>query len=896
LESDYLIPSEWGAGTTDPAAAGLIPWINISGEQMALKRAKFLANQMPPKPQLPGYGSPENIQNEGILNNLVVYITFSDQAEFTVDTMFYYNMFNNNNPEYNSMLNYFETVSYNTISIPSWFYPQPSGPTVISYQDIYPRSYFMPYDPVTNPNGYQSGQSGDREHGLLKRACEYIEAEVPETLDLDKNSDGYIDNMVFTVRGATTAWSTLLWPHRWVLYSQNVFINGKKVWDYNLQVENHLNGSGAGVLCHEMFHSLSAPDLYHYGSSPYVSVGPWDLMDNANNPPQSMGAFMKFRYGGWIESIPEITECGTYTLNPHSEPENNCYKIASPNSSSQYYVLEYRVAEGVFEGGLPGTGLVVYRIDHTLSGNGNAQGPPDEVYVYRPNGTTNTNGNIGMAHFAADYDRTEINDNTNPDPFLQNGQPGGLNISNIGYTGETISFDVFLEKEPVGEFSSSEVLITPGCTVDFYDESICAVTTCQWTFEGGIPSSSTAQHPEGIIWNNPGFYTVTLCATNPWGSNTITKNEYIEVSNEALPIVEFFASDSLVCTGQTIVLNDYSMVCPNSWLWEITPNTFEFVNGSNANSQHIEIILNDAEDYTVSLTVTNDNGSNTVVKENYLEAGGTALPFLEDFENGELEARGWQIENPDDGITWQLFSVEGNGGEKSAGINLFNYMSIFKRDRLISPPINLSNVNEVYLSFDHAYAQSYNTQYTDSLIVKISTDCGNNWTRILELGEDGSYNFATHEPFDYSFTPAVAEDWCGAGTFASCNTINISPWGGQVDTRIMFESVRLTGNNLYVDNVLVTFLTTAKEKSDLSRHDLRIFPNPTGGQVTIILAKNHSISSLTVYNSMGEKVVVQQIRPDQNSLILNLSGQPRGIYFISSNNSEGNVLSKLVLQ
>ncbi len=55
-----------------------------------------------------------------------------------------------------------------------------------------------------------------------------------------------------------------------------------------------------------------------------------------------MNAFMRMKYGGWIENIPWITEPGTYTLNPLSSSENNAYRIPSQNSSAEYFVVEYR--------------------------------------------------------------------------------------------------------------------------------------------------------------------------------------------------------------------------------------------------------------------------------------------------------------------------------------------------------------------------------------------------------------------------------------------------------------------------------------------------------------------------------------------------------------------------
>ena len=75
-----------------------------------------------------------------------------------------------------------------------------------------------------------------------------------------------------------------------------------------------------------------------------------------------------------------------YEINPLSSPFNNIYRINSP-SSNEYFVIEYRVKEGIYEINTPGgdNGILIYRVNDSL--NGNADGPPDELYLYRPNGT-----------------------------------------------------------------------------------------------------------------------------------------------------------------------------------------------------------------------------------------------------------------------------------------------------------------------------------------------------------------------------------------------------------------------------------------------------------------------------------------------------------------------------
>ncbi|MCK5087984.1 MAG: M6 family metalloprotease domain-containing protein [Melioribacteraceae bacterium] len=430
----------------DPIDLGLEVGVNLSPE---VRYEKFLQKQS--AMNYTTYAAPTT----GEIKNLVVYIRFSDESEFTQLTSTYDNMFNSTVASYNSMYNYYQEVSYNTLDITSTFYPTTGGTTVVSYQDGNPRSYYQVYNAVTNPNGYQGDtERRTREHALLRDAVLAINSQVPIGLNLDGDNDGNVDNVCFIVKGSPDGWSELLWPHMWSLYTYSVSINGKRVYTFNFQLETTLSSSGVGVLCHEMFHSIGAPDLYHYTSNGIAPVGKWDIMENDRNPPQHMGAYMKFRYGQWISSIPEILSSGQYTLNPLVSSSNNCYKIASPNTATEYFVVEYRKQEGPFESSVPGSGLIVYRINSSEDGNGNRNGPPDEVYIYRPDGTLFNNGSVDLANYSSDEGRTSINDLTNPSSFLSSGSAGGLDISNIGSSGSTISFDVTIGG------SQSSILVT----------------------------------------------------------------------------------------------------------------------------------------------------------------------------------------------------------------------------------------------------------------------------------------------------------------------------------------------------------------------------------------------------------------------------------------------------
>lgn len=91
------------------------------------------------------------------------------------------------------------------------------------------------------------------------------------------------------------------------------------------------------------------------------------------------------------------------------------------------------------------------------------------------------------------------------------------------------------------DFSAQYREICVGETVEFKDMSYNLVTSHNWSFEGGNPSTSTASSPT-VTYNTPGVYKVTLVASDGSSTVTETKNAYIRVLDApaSLPLIESF--------------------------------------------------------------------------------------------------------------------------------------------------------------------------------------------------------------------------------------------------------------------------------------------------------------------------------------------------------------------
>ncbi len=456
-ENGKVVPTQYVAGTVDPTSVGLAPHARISAAEWHLRHDAM----MQPVEARRADRVRDGNTNHGDFNNLVIFIHLADDAPFNQTYSQVNRMFNDtsivnngsslgNSTYYNSMYNYFRVNTYNQLFVHSYLVPQSPDDVIVAYEDIYPRAYYMPWS-ETNPMGYVDTLEDDnrttREMQLLARAIDYANENnmFPSDVNFDYNNDGLIDNICFIVSGDVAGWSDLLWPHRWSLWGEEVYIGDLRVWDFNFELSDNDWYFSNSTLCHEMSHSLGAPDLYHYyEDNGYTPVGGWDLMAQNASVPQHRGAYMKYRYGNWIEEIPTIVNSGRYMLRPLSwpTPEQVCYRIDSEDPD-EFFVIEFRRSTRPFESHIPNGGAVIYRINTNFDGNAgwNGEDVLDEVYVYRPGGTLTSDGQINNANYSQSAHHTEINYSTDPQPFLSNGYISALNIYDVRtYIHDSLTF------------------------------------------------------------------------------------------------------------------------------------------------------------------------------------------------------------------------------------------------------------------------------------------------------------------------------------------------------------------------------------------------------------------------------------------------------------------------
>lgn len=298
--------------------------------------------------------------------------------------------------------------------------------------------------------------------------------------------------------------------------------------------------------------------------------------------------------------------------------------------------------------------------------------------------------------------------------------------------------------------------------------------------------------------------TAATLTTSGMGAGRINASAAMNCAASATlpqPTVNFSSNVTSTCPGVPVQFNDQTYYQPTSWSW-----TFAGGTPSTSTAQNPSVTYAAAGTYSVQLVATNANGSGTKIKTSYITVSGpTVLPLVEGFTSTSFPPAGWsEYDFLGDSIKW--FRTTSAGGFTASGscmyFDNYNQNTLGKPEDVKTPKYDFSGLTSATLKFDVAYAR-YDAQYSDSLKVLVSTDCGQSYTQVYFKG--GTSLATAADNASTEFVPAATE-W-------RTETVDLSSYAGNANILIAFRDIGRYGQPIYIDNVNISGVTAGAPPS-----------------------------------------------------------------------------------
>jgi PKD repeat protein len=182
-------------------------------------------------------------------------------------------------------------------------------------------------------------------------------------------------------------------------------------------------------------------------------------------------------------------------------------------------------------------------------------------------------------------------------------------VNDGGNFGQEVAHDFCVESPtgnaPEAAFSVSSTTGCPSTTFDFTDLSAQSPSSWSWVFEGGVPATSTVQHPQNVTFNGNGPHTVSLTVGSSFGSSSITQTDLIDIGSgpSFSMIVQDITCSGLSDGGASIEVNGNGTY---TYDWS-TGSTQSSVSGLNSGTYTVDVM--DANGCGSSGSFTLDNPS-----------------------------------------------------------------------------------------------------------------------------------------------------------------------------------------------------------------------------------------------------------------------------------------------
>jgi len=289
---------------------------------------------------------------------------------------------------------------------------------------------------------------------------------------------------------------------------------------------------------------------------------------------------------------------------------------------------------------------------------------------------------------------------------------------------------------------------------------------------------------------------------------------------------------------------------------------------------------------------TDANAGNDQSTSTYtVSSGSVALPYSEGFESTTFPTNGITINNPDNAVTWARTTTAASSGTASAFMDNFDYNANGQVDEMVLPALNLNSATSPVITFQLAYKlftdPTISPNYSDTLKVLISTDCGVTWTTLFSKS-GAALTTTTPNYGSAEFTPG-ANDW--RWEIIPLNQFQFS--GGAI---IKFRHTTDFENNLYIDDINIHESTGIEQAS--SDFDVNVYPNPANDNVNInVELLQQQDLSIRLINPLGQIISAQTIRNSHGgTFTIDVSDEAPGVYFAEIIAGNQRIMRRIVIQ
>lgn len=264
-------------------------------------------------------------------------------------------------------------------------------------------------------------------------------------------------------------------------------------------------------------------------------------------------------------------------------------------------------------------------------------------------------------------------------------------------------------------------------------------------------------------------------------------------------------------------------------------------------------------------------------------------PLHEYFTGTHFPYKGWFVDNPNrDGNTWYQNRTQATDAEYMMNTLFMRSFTMMPGtvNEFYPPEIAVHQMSSMTLSFDIAHVMA--GQSPDTLEIFLSDNCGNNWNSIYKK---------TGDQFSYTFVPWP--EWLSGAPDTTDSrwkrqTVSLSGYQPGSKINLRFKYTRVSGNNVRIRNL---YIGPNVGITSQSINSFSIYPNPSHGFVTVEPANGAQVLQTEVYTILGKRVLSQpSTSHSTESLRLDLSDQPAGIYLVRLCLDSGWITQKVVVQ